>query len=65
MKSVKAKPAGVYLTVEQQEKLSKIADELGITPHALRKYAIERLLADWRRGWRPKRKKKVVQELEP
>lgn len=65
MKSTKPKPASVYLTVEEQERLSKIAEELGVTPHALRKFAIQRLLVDWARGWRPKRKKKTVQTLEP
>ncbi len=63
--SKKIKPASIYLTAEEQEKVQKIADELGITPHALRRYAVQKLLKDWDRGWRPKRKKKVVQVIEP
>ncbi len=59
------KPASIYLTAEQQEQVQKIADELGVTPHALRKYAVLKLLKDWQRGWRPKRKKRVIEELEP
>ncbi len=65
MPSTKPKPAGVYLTVEEQEELKKIAEELGITEHALRHFAIQRLIADWKRGWRPKTRKKTVKELEP
>ncbi len=62
--SAKIKAAGIYLRPEEQEQLKEIAEELGVTPHALRRYAVLKLLKDWQRGWRPKRKKKVTQTLE-
>ncbi len=65
MPSTTVKPVSVYLTAGQQERLKKIAAELGVTPHALRKYAIEKLLKDWEAGWRPKRGRKIVKTLEP
>ena len=61
----RVKPASIYLTAEEQEKIQKISEELGVSPHALRQYAVKKFLSDWERGWRPKRKKKIVQTLEP
>ena len=63
--SKKVKPASVYLTADEQEQPRKIAAELGVSEHVARDFAVQRLLADWVRGWRPKRKKKTVQTLEP
>ncbi len=63
--SRKIKPASIYLTADEQDQVQKIADELEITPHALRRYAVQKLLKDWARGWRPKRKTKTVKILEP
>ncbi len=60
----KIKPASIYLTAEEQEQVQKIAEQLGITPHALRRYAVIKLLKDWERGWRPKVSKKVTKVLE-
>ncbi len=65
MRSTIAKPQSIRLTHEEQEQVHKIAEQLGVTEHAVRHFAIQRFLAEWRRGWRPKRKKKVVQTLEP
>ncbi len=65
MPSTTIKPVSVYLSAEQQEQMKKIAEELGVTPHALRKYAIEKLLKDWEKGWRPKRGRKIIKTLEP
>ncbi len=65
MRSTAIKPQSIRLSLEEQDEIRKIAAELGISEHALRHFAIQRLLADWKRGWRPKRKKKTVQELEP
>lgn len=63
--SRKIKPASIYLTVDEQYQVQKIAEELGITQHALRKYAVVKLLKDWERGWRPKKQKKIVTTLQP
>ncbi len=65
MRSAASKPRSVYLSAEENEKVKRIADALEISEHAARVYAIRRLIADWERGWRPKRKKKTVQILEP
>ncbi len=65
MTSASNKPVSIYLTAEEKEQLKKIADALGVSEHAARHYAVQRLIADWARGWRPKRKKKTVQTLEP
>ena len=63
--SKKIKPASIYLTAEEQEQIQKIAQALGVSPHALRQYAVKKLLKDWARGWRPKKGRKVVTTLEP
>ncbi len=65
MASTAVKPKSVYLSAEENEQVKKIAEALDLSEHAVRVYAIRRLLADWKRGWRPKRKKKIVQTLEP
>ena len=65
MKSSTVKPQSVYLTADELEQVRKIAAALEISEHAVRKFAIQRLLKDWGRGWRPKRGRKVVKTLVP
>ncbi len=65
MKSPANKAVSIYLTADEKEQLKKIAAELNVSEHAIRHFAIQRLIADWARDWRPKRKKKTVQTLEP
>jgi len=65
MKSTTVKPQSIYLNAEDVAQVEKIAKALGVTPHALRAYAVKRLIADWARGWRPKQTKKTVKTLEP
>jgi len=50
----KARPVSVKLGPDDLAALDAIAGELGVTRHALMKYAIQRLIVDWRKGWRPK-----------
>jgi hypothetical protein len=56
---------GVRLSAEEVEAVKKIAEALEVSEHAVRHFAIQRLIAEWARGWRPKRTKKVVKVLEP
>ena len=65
MKPAKVKPQSIYLSAEEIEQVRKISESLGISPHAVRAFAVKRLIADWAKGWRPKRKKKVISTLEP
>ena len=65
MKSTTPGPKGVRLTREEIAQVKKIADELGLTEHAIMHYAVRHFLAQWAKGWRPKISKKVVKELEP
>ncbi len=65
MKSPANRAVSIYLTAEEKEQLKKIAEALDLSEHAVRHFAVQRLIADWARGWRPKRKKKTVQVLEP
>ena len=65
MKPASIKPQSIYLNADEIEKVRKIAEALEISPHAVRVFAVKRLLADWARGWRPKRGKKIVKTLEP
>lgn len=52
MRSTALKPQSIRLTLEEQDDLRKIAAELGVTEHALRHFAVQRLITDWKRGWR-------------
>ena len=65
MKSAANKPVSVYLSAEDLKAIKKISEQLGVTEHAVRHFAIQRLIADWARGWRPKRGKKIIKTLEP
>ena len=46
MRSTAVKPQSIRLTLEEQEQVKKIAEELGVSEHALRHFAIQRLIAD-------------------
>jgi len=52
----KARPVSVKLAPDDLEALDAIAGELGVSRHALMRYAIQRLILQWRQGWRPKLK---------
>lgn len=53
-KPSRAKPVSVKLEPDDLEALEAIAGELGVSRHALMRYAIQRLIVQWRKGWRPK-----------
>ncbi len=46
-------PLSVKVTPEEKEELSKIAAGLGVSRHELLRYAVRKLLADWKKGERP------------
>jgi hypothetical protein len=52
-KQDKPHPLAVALGPEEVERLATIAEELGVTRHALLQYAARQFLADWERGRRP------------
>ena len=58
-------PVSVYLSEEEKKAIKKIAEQLGHNEHYVRHFAIQRLIAEWGRGWRPKRGKKIIKTLEP
>ncbi len=54
------------LSREDVEALEGIAQDWGVTPHALRVFAIKRLIADEKSGrFKPKKKSKTIAILEP
>jgi hypothetical protein len=59
------KPLSVRLTASEIEQMRRIAAQLRISEHAVRHFAIQRFLADWQRGWRPKSKAVTTQILVP
>ena len=65
MKPTKIKPQSIYLSAEEIEQVRKIAEALEMSPHAVRAYAVKRLIAEWARGWRPKKEKVVTTKLKP
>ncbi len=46
-------PLSVKVTPKEKEELSEIAAGLGVSRHELLRYAVRKLLADWKKGERP------------
>ena len=65
MKSTVAKPQSVRLTHDEIEQVRKIAEELGVSEHFIRHYSVRHFLEQWRKGWRPKKTKRIIRDLEP
>jgi hypothetical protein len=64
-KTAKPNPLGVPLEQVEVDRLSEIAEELGLKRHHVMQYAIRQFLLDWEKGKRPKMKPKTVYELNP
>jgi hypothetical protein len=65
MKSTTPQSKSVRLTVAEIEEVRKIAVELGVTEHFIRHYAIRHFSEQWRTGWRPRKTKRMIKDLEP
>lgn len=46
----KTQTRGIGLKLSEWEEIDKIADELGMTPHAVTAYGIRYFLRDWQAG---------------
>ena len=60
----KNKPVATRLEFSDDERLQVVADEMGVKKAEVVKLAILKFLNSWDDGYRPSKKKKVVEEWE-